>query len=281
MTDELSPAGQDGPFDLAGAVAVVTGATRGLGRATATALADAGARVVVVGRSTHDAPHRMLPGTLEEAAADLRDRGAEVLAVQADLNQRDDAQRVVDEVLAWAGRCDVLVCNASYTPAGDFFAVPASRWTTGWNITVLSSVILLQGFLPGMLERGRGRVTAVGSRAARYAAEPAPGSTEGEDSQVPLLYGVSKAALERLIVGLHDSYGGRGVSFTNLRSGPFASESFEVMSGPTGFAGAKDRVNTPAEVAAALRWLITQPESLSGHIVDFPWLQARGVLPTR
>ena len=104
--------------------------------------------------------------------------------------------KVVDETLAWAGRCDILITNASYTPAGGFFEVPISRWTTGWNITVLSTVILMQGFLPGMLDRAHGRILHVGSGAAEDAAEiPLDWKGRPDGEGTPLLYGVTKSAV--------------------------------------------------------------------------------------
>ncbi len=73
-------------------VVVVTGATRGLGRALATNLVEAGAKVVVVGRSTNSDPHKFLPGTLEEVEADLKTRGGDVLTVRADLSKQEDTR---------------------------------------------------------------------------------------------------------------------------------------------------------------------------------------------
>ena len=282
----MSDSERDGPGDdrwgLSGAVAVVTGATRGLGRAMARQLADSGARVVVVGRSTRAQPHRLLPGTLEEVVNDLEGRGANVLPLQADLSRPDDARRVVDDTLAWAGRCDVLVCNASYTPAGTFFDVTPGRWAVGWNITVMSAVVLCQGFLPGMLERRSGRVLAIGSGSAAYQTAPSPDwAPHAEGYGPPLLYPVSKAALERLITGLHDDFGGRGVAFTNLRAGEMTSEAWHLMSGQMGMGGSTEHIQTPDDVAAAAVWLLARDESISGQIVDFHWLQEQGALPVK
>ena len=269
-------------IDMSGVVAVVTGATRGLGCAVATTLGSAGARVVIVGRSTQSEPHRYLPGTLEEVEQDLRDRKIDVLAIRADLSKIDEAQRVVDETLAWAGQCDVLVSNASYTPAGDFFAVPPSRWTTGWNVTVLSTIVMCQGFLPGMLSREKGRVLAVGSRVASYRTVPAPDWAKTPDGVgPPLLYASTKAALERVTTGLHDTFGGRGVAFNNLRAGKMTSESYSLMSGQMGYTIPLDKIHTPEEVASAVQWILCQPHSFSGHIIGFEWLEQQGFLVTK
>ena len=266
-------------MNLTNEVAVVTGATRGLGRAVATQLAEAGAKVVVVGRSTNSAPHKILPGTLEEVEGDLKGRGAEVLAVRADLSKAEEAQKVVDETLAWAGRCDVLVTNASYTPAGGFFEVPSSRWTTGWNITVLSTVILMQGFLQSMLDRAHGRILHVGSESAKYAPEiPLDWRRRPDGQGTPLLYGVTKSALERLTRGMHDAFGGQGVTVTNLRAGQMASESWHVMTGQMGLPNDPSHVHTPDEIAAGTLWLLEHADEYDGRIVDFHLLEEKGAI---
>src|SRR5436305_124547 len=90
-------------------VTVVTGATRGLGRALALELARRGARVVAVGRSTADAPHRGMPGTLEGTRADLDAIGGSAITIRADFTDSDQVESVVARTLEWAGRCDILV----------------------------------------------------------------------------------------------------------------------------------------------------------------------------
>src|SRR6516225_4748273 len=109
---------------LDGAVAVVTGSTRGIGRAVASALGRAGADVVVVGRSGSASPDPRLPGTVDEMVAELATEGVEALAIQADLSDPDLTERIVERSLAWRGRCDVLVNNAAFTSNGPIMSVP-------------------------------------------------------------------------------------------------------------------------------------------------------------
>jgi citronellol/citronellal dehydrogenase len=263
-----------------GAVAVVTGATRGLGLAIARHLARRGYRVVAVGRSTDAAPHRLLAGTLEGVAAQLASTGTPALAVRADLADPADVDSIVDRTLDWAGRCDVLVNNASYTPAGTFADVPVSRWSVGMAITVLAPVRLAQGFLPGMVGRGSGRILNIGSEAAAYATSP-DSEREYDTRGTPLLYGVTKAALERFTDGLHQEYHRHGIAVNNLRAGQMATEGWHLMRDATGFDTPVQSVHTPDEAAAAACWMIGQPLTFSGHIVDFGDLVRRGVLPDR
>ena len=268
--------------NMSGAVAVITGATRGLGRAAARQLGEAGARIGVVGRSTSTEPHRLLPGTLEEVEYELRDLGIDVLPVRADLSRLEDARRVVDQTLAWGGQCDVLVNNASYTPVGGFFEVPAQRWSVGWNITVLSTIALCQGFLPGMLERKKGRVLAIGSRVASCRTVPASDwAKKPEGFGPPLLYAVTEAALERVTIGLQDEFGDRGVAFNNLRAGKIGSESFGLKSGQMGYNVPINDVHSPDEIASAVHWILCQPHTCLGRIIDFEWLEQKGIIPSK
>ncbi len=264
---------------LEGEVAVVTGATRGTGRAMAAQLVDAGARVVLVGRSTNDQPHQLLPGTLEEVEVDLKGRGGDVLTVRADLSKLDQAVQVVDRTLAWADRCDILIANASYTPKGSFFEVPISRWAIGMNITLLSAVALLQGFLPGMLERAHGRFLAISSTQAAYATDLPEGWTpRPEGYGPPLLYATSKAALERFVRGMHSDYAGRGVTFTNLRAGQITSESWHLMSGQMGYSQDTTHLYNPDEIAAAALWQLREATRTDGLILGYDELLELGAL---
>ena len=160
-------AGSDDTFELDGAVCVVTGATRGIGRVTARTLGAAGAHVVIVGRSTRERPDSFAPGTLEEVEAELAEQDVPVLAVQADLTDPAQVDLVIERTFEWRGRCDVLVNNAAYTSNGSILKVPPRRWQTGFQMQVATPLQLCQAFVPGMLERHNGRVLNVGTRAAR------------------------------------------------------------------------------------------------------------------
>jgi NAD(P)-dependent dehydrogenase (short-subunit alcohol dehydrogenase family) len=182
--------------------------------------------------------------------------------------------------LEWAGRCDILVNNASYTPAGGFLDIPVSRWRTGMAITVMAPVRLAQSFLPSMLAQGSGRVLNIGSAAGAYRTSPIEASPY-PIADTPLLYCVTKAALERLTIGLHDTYSSSGISVNNLRAGQMATEAWHYMREKTGFHDPVESVHTPEEVANAGCWMLEQPPTFSGYILDFSELIRRGVLPAR
>jgi NAD(P)-dependent dehydrogenase (short-subunit alcohol dehydrogenase family) len=255
---------------LEGRVAVVTGATRGIGRATAVALGRQGARLVLVGRSTSEHPNRVLPGTLEEARAEFRREGLDAVTIEADLGSPDDTQRVVDTTLDSLGRCDVLVNNAAFMPSGPILEMPSRRWLAVLRINAVAALQLIQGFVPGMLEREWGRVLNVSS-----------GASTGAPPDL-FMYGSSKALVDRLTTDLHDEAGARGVAFNAVRVGAVATEQWH-YSNDSGVlerqgTGRDSQVFDPSDVASAFVWLVGQPPELSGRVLSFDDLVELGAL---
>jgi len=255
---------------LEGRIAVVTGSTRGIGRATVRALGRRGAAVVLVGRSTADQPNRVLPGTLEEAAAELSAEGIDVLTVSADLASPEDTDAIITTTLDRWSRCDILVNNAAFMPSGPILEMPSRRWQAVFRINTVATLQLIQGFAPGMLERGWGRVLNVSSGAA-------VGSTPDL-----FMYGSSKAAVDGLTTALHTEAGGKGVAFNAVRVGAVGTEQWHYANE----AAILDRQGTgddmpvfdPAAVAEAFAWLVSQPADHSGNVHSFDDLITLGAL---
>ncbi len=249
----------------------MTGATRGIGRGIADAFARRGDTLVIAGRSTDANPNKVgLPGTLEGVAAALRAAGSEVLTVNADLTKSEDAQRVVDVTLDAYGVPDVLVNNAAATFIGPFLDVPVSRWKTAINLNLLAPVTLIQGFLPGMLERGEGRIINITSAAARTHELPAGGVPQ-------LCYGASKAALDSLSYGLARDFAGCGVSF-NLLAPVVLTESVEHHLTDQRFDELKRRMAHMGPYGEAVALVADQPVEFSGHYLENEDLAALGFL---
>jgi gluconate 5-dehydrogenase len=253
----------DDRFSVAGTVAVVTGGTRGIGRAVAGLLAQAGAHVVVVGRATRDNPHRYSPGTVEDTVDELAAEGAEVLGVSADLADPAGVARVIDETMAWKGRCDVLVNNAAYTSNGPILDIPARRWQSAFHVQVTGPLSMCQAFVPGMLERGTGRVLNVSS-----------GASQGLMSGLAL-YSVSKLAMERWTEYMELELGGRGVSFNTLRVDQLVPTegwqlTYDLMGEDvaTGGKGMSETVS-PLECGEFMMWMLAQPAGWTGQTVGF------------
>lgn len=143
---------------LAGRVAVVTGGSKGIGRACAAGLAAEGCRVALCARGVD---------ALREASTALRAKGADVLAVPADMAEPAAAGQVVEAVIAHFGRLDVLVNNAGAIRGGGFLETPAEEWADDWRLKVLGYVRMAQAALPHMRARRWGRIINVIGAAAR------------------------------------------------------------------------------------------------------------------
>jgi len=135
---------------LAGKVALVAASSRGLGRATAQALLDEGADVIINARHAEE-----LTRVAEEMAARS---AAQVLPIVADLSVASDVERLVREAMGAFGRVDVLVTNAGGPPPGTVADLTDEQWHSACELTLMSVVRLVAGVLPGMRERGWGRI---------------------------------------------------------------------------------------------------------------------------
>ena len=184
---------------LSGRTAVVTGASRGIGRAIADLLADQGAAVVLVSRSA---------SALEEAVESITARGGRAIAVPADVTDPEAAELIVAESLAAFGGLDILVNNAG----GNSFMSPLeSMRFTGWQkafvLNVDSTVRLIQAALPSMIAGGHGSIVNVSS------------VTGLRGSPLMSHYGAAKAAVVSLTQSLGVELGERGVRANALVPG--------------------------------------------------------------
>ena len=143
---------------LTGRVALVTGGSKGIGRAVADGLAAEGCRIALAARGE---------AALREAAEALGAKGAEVLTVSADLAEPDAPRRVVEEVVARFGRLEILVNNAGAIRGGDFLTTPAEQWADDWRLKILGYVRMAQAAIPAMRPGRWGRIVNVIGAAAR------------------------------------------------------------------------------------------------------------------
>jgi 7-alpha-hydroxysteroid dehydrogenase len=205
---------------LGGRAAIVTGASRGLGRAIAVALAAEGAAVAVVGR-TENVWDERLPGTIGETVADIEAAGGRAVAIRADLLDRDDIARLVGEARAALGPITILINNAAFTApgrppkAGDdarprsakpqpgdvkpgwppLLGTPLGAFRRHFEIAVFAAYELIQLVCPDMIAAHAGSIINISSVASRL-----PGDGPYPDRSAGVLpgYGGSKAALEHL-----------------------------------------------------------------------------------
>jgi NAD(P)-dependent dehydrogenase (short-subunit alcohol dehydrogenase family) len=195
-----------------GRVAVVTGASRGIGQHIAERFAAEGAAVALVARTVAAGASR-LPGSMDEVVARIVARGGQAVAVPADLSVPDEIETVVARAEAALGPIDTLVNNAGVNFYGPALGAPARRYGLMFQIMVHATFRLCQLAIPGMVERGRGWVLNVTSKQARHPAGP-PYPDWVSDGCVP--YGMCKAAIDRLTTGLAAELHGSGVSVNAL-----------------------------------------------------------------
>src|SRR5215204_2808979 len=136
--------------NLSGKVALVTGASRGIGRGIAEAFGTAGASVAV--------NYRTGASAAEEVVASIRSFGQEAITVQADVAEEDDVDRMVATVLEQFGRIDVLVNNAGILTQSHLADMPTEMWDEMIRTNLRSAFLCTRAVLPGMLAQGGGRI---------------------------------------------------------------------------------------------------------------------------
>ncbi len=239
---------------IKGRVALVQGASAGLGRAIAKALVDEGARVAICSRDA-------------EKIARARDEIGAEFSAACDLSEPGAAAAFAREVEAKLGACDILVHNTGGPPKVPFADVTTAQWQEGFSALWMSAVDSIQGVVPGMKARGWGRILLVTSVAAR---EPLPGLTISNGFRAGLL-GLAKS--------LSNEVAGHGITVNCLLPGYTDTErlrdlkvSYEAI-GATVPAG---RVGRPEEFAALAAFLASQHAAyISGQAVacDGGWLR--------
>ncbi len=265
---------------LDGKVAVVTGASRGIGKAIAVMFAEEGAQVVAVARTIKEGDHQ-LEGSLETTVAEINDAGGQSVAVAANISEEDDCMRVVEETKAAFGPASVLINNAAlnyYIPVVDY---PASRWIRAFAVNVHGPFMLSKGVLPDMIEAGSGAIVNISSGAAI-----GPGRGPYEQSQVRggVMYGASKAALERFTQGLAQEVYQHGITvacFSPSQVVPTPGTVFHKLVSSID----DPRGEPPAVMAKAALLLASEPlDKVSGRVTysqqilkEFGWIDdARG-----
>jgi NAD(P)-dependent dehydrogenase (short-subunit alcohol dehydrogenase family) len=260
-------------LELEGKTALVTGASRGIGRAIAQALAKEGARVALAARDK---------ATLETAASEIRGSGgAEPLAVSADLSRLEEVNRAVETVKGRFGRLDILVNNAGAIRGGDFGKIPDEQWAGDWSLKILGYVRMARAVFPLMQAQGGGRIVNVVGAAAR---NPTAGYLPG---------GIANAGLINFTKGLADLGAPSNILVTAVSPAATATSRWETLIAQQAAAAGKSveayrrevengyplkRIARPEDIADLVCFLVSARASfLTGICITVDGGATRGV----
>jgi NAD(P)-dependent dehydrogenase (short-subunit alcohol dehydrogenase family) len=249
-------------------VAIVTGASRGIGRAGALALAEAGFDIVVSARTVREGegvaePNSVredvtlaVPGSLERTAQEIEERGQRALIVPMDLSDRSSVEALVPTVLDAWGRVDVLYNNAIFRGVGTLDRITdltMESMTALMAGNFMHQVLLIQQILPHMVEQGSGTIINMVSGSARLDPPGPPG-----EGGWGILYSASKAAFARVAGGVNAEYRALGLRAFNVDPGNVVTEARRAAKPDDEYSSGFG--SEPAEATGkVVAWLATEP----------------------
>ena len=251
------------PLPLEGKVALVTGSSRGIGKAIALQLAEDGADIVICARS--EAPTEDLPGSIGETAEAVRARGRRALALKVDVSEDADLHAAIDATLREFGRIDILVNNAGIISAGPFLGGDPDLIDVFYRTNVRGPYVLSQLAAAAMAGQGSGVIVNISSGAARHPAPPAPGEApRARPNGSGLVYGVSKAALDRIGSGIAAELFDKNIASFQIYPGFTITErnSRTARGSPVD----PSRAERPETTAKAVAFLCRDPMAHTGRI---------------
>ena len=191
-------------LSLEGKIAIVTGGSKGIGRAAALALAQEGVDVTICARGMED---------LEDAAAEIRTAtGRKVLAVQADMGNPDDIKNLIATTVTELGGVDILINNAVNSKAAPFMDLADEDWLNHINVKVMGYVRCSREVIPHMQARGGGRIIHIGGMAARQANTLANSN------------GVTNSSVSNMAKNLSDAFASDGILVNCIHPGTTRTE---------------------------------------------------------
>jgi NAD(P)-dependent dehydrogenase (short-subunit alcohol dehydrogenase family) len=185
---------------LAGKVAIITGASRGLGQYCAVGYAREGARVVIAAR-TEQEKDPQLPGTIFETAKLVEQAGGEALPLVCNVADHESVEKMTQTVLQKWGQIDVLMTNAAVQPPGGISTIQVRHWELEFKVNVHGPFYCIRAALPAMLARKSGSIINISSVAARGGSH----------------YGATKRAVEAMSIGLAQELRDHGIAVNALK----------------------------------------------------------------
>src|SRR5712691_8910205 len=246
---------------LEGKVAIVTGASRGIGEYIARHLARDGATVVVAAR-TEEVQDKRLPGTIHSVAESIQSEGGKALAVPTNLRDPESIYACVERVVGELGRLDIVVNNAAILVPGDVETVQDRHLDLMWQVDLRGPVLMCKAAVPHLRAAGSGHIINISSSVAL---SPGPGPYK-EAGYGGLFYGMVKAGLERFTTGLAQQLQSDKIAANVLSLG-------YLIHTPGNIFAQNDPQNPNLEfddadwMGRAAVWISRQPPEYTGHIV--------------
>jgi len=235
--------------ELAGRVAVVTGAGRNIGRAIALALADAGAAVAVNGRASR--------AEVDAVVAEIESRGGKALAVMADVSDEAAVQRMAAAAVERLGRIDILVNNAAIRPEKPFESVSLADWRAVHSVILEGAFLTVKAALPHLKASGSGAIVNIGGMSAHT----------GAKDRAHVL--AAKSGLVGFTKGLAHDLARHGITANCVVPGLVDTVRAAGTLPPQHHQSSKTltaRFTTPQEIAAAVRFLVSpSARSITGQ----------------
>ncbi len=248
-------------------VALITGASRGIGAAIAERFAAEGACVVITARTSE--PGGRLPGSLQETEARIKSKGGKCLSVTGDIAKDADRERIIADTLHHFGGVDILVNNAAFARFGVTREQQPKHVQLSLDINFIAPLHLSQMAIPSMVERQGGWILNLSSDTSR---KPGHGPYESNDRSYrfhntasPSLYGATKAALERLTAGWAMELAESGIAMNTLAPVEAVASEGAIDSGSIDDQAFFEPIEAMAEAALAL--CSGCRESLTGRTV--------------
>ncbi len=245
---------------LEGRVAVVTGSSRGIGRAMALRLAAEGAAVVITGKSEQSTER--LPGSIHSVAQEIIAAGGRAIAVHLDVRNEDDVAAMVQRTVDELGRLDILVNNAGALWWKPFLETPSKRYDLMWEVNVRGAFLCAQQALPHMIRNGWGHIVMC---SPPIGTAPNPGY---------VAYMTTKMGMTRLAIGIAAEHLKDNVACNSL----WPVTLIESLATINYSVGDRSMWRSPDILSDALVEMVTtEPRELTGRqLLDEPYLRERG-----
>jgi citronellol/citronellal dehydrogenase len=245
---------------LEGRVALVTGSSRGIGRAMSLRLAREGAAVVITGKS--ESGTDKLPGSIHTVAAEVEAAGGSALAVRVDVRHEDEVKAMVDATIERFGRLDILINNAGALWWQPILQTPPKRYDLMWEINVRAAYLCAYYALPHMVANHWGHVI---NCSPPISTQPSPGH---------VAYMTTKMGMTRLAIGIAAEHADDGIASNSL----WPVTIIESLASINWGLGDRSQWRSPEILCDAMMEIVgTEPPSLTGRqILDEPFLRERG-----